>query len=273
MISLSRIIKSAHYSASEEKVILSVKSLPILKTVVSSERLQEFEEKMKSAEDEAQTILRDAEETASKMLHEAAQQAELLKHQALAEIEQWWQERRQEADGLFQQTLEEARQQGFALGREEGKLQAMQEEQEAVQTAKHVLAQAFAEKERIIAEAEPFLVELSMEVAKKVIGDELNTSPEPVLEIVRRVLRRSRVHGDITVCVNHRYFDYVQEHRTQLLALLDGQAELSIYPDHTVRDGGCVIRTPFGSVDARIDTQLAEIKQVLLDIARGSEGK
>jgi flagellar assembly protein FliH len=52
---------------------------------------------------------------------------------------------------------------------------------------------------------------------------------------------------------------------------LDGQAELSIIPDYSVQDEGCVIRTPLGSVDAKIDTQLKEIKQVLLEIARGSE--
>jgi flagellar assembly protein FliH len=272
MISLSRIIKSSHVATSDEKVILSVKATPLLKTVVSTERLQEIDKKMKNAEEEASIILRDAEETANKMLQEAAQQAELIKQQALAEIEQWWQERRQEADGLFQQTLAEANQQGFAAGYQDGKAQALQEEQEQIQTAKDVLTAAYREKERIIGEAEPFLVELSMDIAKKVIGDELSTNPEAVLDMVRRVLRRSRVHGEITICVNHRDFPYIQEHRTQLLSLMDGQAELAVYPDHTVTDGGCVIRTPLGSVDARIDTQLAEIKQVLMDIARGSEG-
>ncbi len=270
---MSRIIKSTHYATSDEKVILSVKAAPILKTVVSSERLQEIDEKMKNAEEEAITILRDAEETAGKLLQEASQQADMLKQQALAEIEQWWQERRQEADGLFQQTLTEAKQQGFSEGYQDGKKQALEEERENIETSKEVLSAAYREKERIIAEAEPFLVELSMEIAKKVIGDAVNASPETTLDMVRRVLRRSRVHGEITVCVNHRYFDYIQEHRTQLLELLDGQAELSVFPDHTVQEGGCIIRTPLGSVDARIDTQLTEIKQVLLDIARGSEGK
>lgn len=38
-------------------------------------------------------------------------------------------------------------------------------------------------------------------------------------------------------------------------------------PDSTVKDRGCVIRSSFGSVDARIDTQLAEIKKELVRIA------
>jgi flagellar assembly protein FliH len=268
---LSRIIKSAHYSASDESVVLFVRTPP-LQTEVPSERLQEIDPMIKNAEAEARTILRDAEETAQKILREATELADQVKQQALSEIERWWEEKRREAEELFQQAMAEGKEQGFAIGHEEGRQQALMEEQASVQAARDVLTAAYAEKEKIIAEAEPFVVELSMEVAKKVIGMELSTSPETVLEMARRVLRRSRVHGHITVCVNHRYFDFIQENREQLLELLDGQAELSIYPDHTVHDGGCVIRTPLGSVDARIDTQLSEIKQVLLEIARGSEG-
>jgi flagellar assembly protein FliH len=267
---LSRIIKSTHYSASDESVLLLVRTPP-LQTEVSSERLQEIHQKIKNVEAEAQIILRDAEETAQKILQEASERAEQAKQQAQSEIERWWEEKRQEAEELFRQAMADGREQGFAIGHEEGKQLALQEEHASIQAARDVLAAAYAEKEKIIAEAEPFLVELSMEVAKKVIGMELATSPEAVLELAQRVLRRSRVHGHITVCVNHRYFDFIQEHRAQLLELLDGQAELSIYPDHTVHDEGCVIRTQLGSVDARIDTQLSEIKQVLLEIARGSE--
>jgi flagellar assembly protein FliH len=271
MISLSKIIKSTRYAHSKEAIILSVKAPPLPKTVQPSEKLQVIFPEVESAKNEAEAILLDAENTANRMLEDAAAQAEQLKQQALAEIAEWWEQKRQEAEQLFRETEAEARQAGFAQGVEEGKAFVIREEQQTIQTARDVLESAYRAKEQIIAEAEPFVVELSMEVAKKVIGQELSGAPEKILELARRVLRRSRVQGQITLCVNHRYFDFMEEHRHQLLALLDGQAELSIVPDYTVQDEGCVIRTPLGSVDARIDTQLQEIKQVLLEIAQGSE--
>lgn len=260
----------ANYRPSEDSIILSVTPVP-LKTEQSSERLQENIEIINQAEIEAKTIIADAEETAQKILQQATEQAEEIKQQARSEMDQWWEQKRAEAATLFQQVQEEAAREGQTAGYEEGKRQAHEEEVATITEAKTILEQAYHEKQRIIGEAEPFLVELSMEVAKKVIVAELTQSPEQVLEMSKKVLKRSRVHGQITVCVNHHYFDYVQEHRSQLLELLDGQAELSIYPDYTVQDGGCVIRTGLGSVDARVDTQLAEIKQALMEIARGSE--
>ncbi|MBR8659495.1 MULTISPECIES: flagellar assembly protein FliH [Brevibacillus] len=270
MISLSRIIKLSHYQASDESVFLELRTSP-LQTEQTSERLQENHQLVKNAEEEAKIILQDAEETAQGVLREAMEQAEEIKRQALAEVERWWEEKRREAEALFQETREQASREGYDAGYADGKRQALEEETACVEQARSLLEQAYAEKERIIAEAEPFLVELSVDVAQKVIGTELHSSPEMVLEMVKKLLRRSRVHGHVAVCVNHRHYAFVQEQRAQLLALLDGQAELSIYPDHTVQDDGCVIRTPLGSIDARIDTQLHEIKQCLLDIARGSE--
>jgi flagellar assembly protein FliH len=51
---------------------------------------------------------------------------------------------------------------------------------------------------------------------------------------------------------------------------IDSQAELQILPDSTVKDNGCVIRSAFGSIDARIDTQLQEIKRELIQLAHQS---
>jgi len=267
---LSRIIKSATYQPSEDSVLLSVRPV-LLQTETDPERLQKNQQILNQAEEEAKTIIQDAEESAQNILHQAVDEAEMMKQQAMQEIEEWWQQKRAEADALFQEVRTNASREGHEEGRTEGRRQAYEEEIAAVIHAREVLEIAFAEKDRVIAEAEPFLVELSLEVAQKIIGEEVEQNPEHVVEMAKKVLRRSRVHGNVTICVNHHYFELVQDSRAQLLALLDGQAELSIYPDYTVQDGGCVIRTPLGSVDARIDTQLNEIKQVLLEIARGSE--
>ncbi|MCK9911255.1 hypothetical protein MXD81_19040, partial [Microbacteriaceae bacterium K1510] len=104
-----------------------------------------------------------------------------------------------ESDELFADMQEKGKQAGVQQGIEEGKAMALEEEHDKIQTARDVLSTAYLEKDRIVAEAEPFLVELSIEIAKKVIGDELVSSPEKILEIVRRALRRSRVHGQITL--------------------------------------------------------------------------
>jgi len=87
------------------------------------------------------------------------------------------------------------------------------------------------------------------------------------MDLIRKNLARKREQGLISLCVSPAQFAFVNAAREELSLAVDSQAELQILPDSTVKDQGCVIRSSFGSIDARIDTQLAEIKKELVRIA------
>lgn len=216
---------------------------------------------------EEQQMIVDAEQVAEDIVRKAMEEAERIQTEADDQIEQWWTERRL----LDEQTVDEAKHQGFESGYEagfsEGSQNAMQEYHETLQQAGRLIQEAHRIKDAIVQEAEPFLVELSVSIAEKIISHQLTLSPEWVLDLVRRSLSRRRELGLITLCVSPAQFQYVQDAKDELALVLDSQAELQILPDSTVADHGCVIRSSFGSIDARIDTQLGEIKKNLLQIA------
>jgi len=216
-------------------------------------------------------MLKDAKEFAEKQVREASEQTEQMLQEAKEQIEAWWQEQRQQDEHL----IEAMRSQGFQQGYEEGRVQAEHELQvkieEMMKEAQQVLREAYVAKEQIIQEAEPFLVELACGIAEKVIDKQLTLDPEHMLELIRQNLSRKREQGIITLCVAPEQFAFVQAAREELALSIDSQAELQILPDATVKDKGCVIRSSFGSVDARIDTQLSEIKKELVRIALEDE--
>lgn len=270
MISLSKILKASMYTSSDERLRLALKSISISQTKEMEERLQDSHPLVEEASAKADEIIRDAEEKARIRLEEAIRQIEEQKRKAEEEIQEWWREKEAEWEARAQQLWEETRSAAYEEGYAEGIRIARQEQEEQIAFARDLLMKATLTKQNIIAEAEPLLISLSVEIARKIIGDEIQTTPEKVAEIVKRALSRSRPHGEITICVNPRHYDTVAEQRSQWLALLEGQAELIIVPDYSIHDEGCVIRTAYGSIDARIDTQLSEIRQALTEIARGS---
>jgi flagellar assembly protein FliH len=216
-------------------------------------------------------VLRDAESTAEERVRQAAQEADQLRSEATAEIENWWQMKRDQD----LETVEAARQAGFEQGYQEGYTQVeadlKQQLQKDLNDAHVILEQAYRMKEQIIQEAEPFLVELSCAIAEKIIAKQLSVSPDLSVELIRRTLSRRREQGVITLCVSPGQLLFVQAAREELTMAIDSQAELQILPDATIRDHGCVIRSSFGSIDARIDTQLDEIKRELIGLALQSE--
>ena len=131
--------------------------------------------------------------------------------------------------------------------------------------------QSYKLKQQIIQESEPFLIELSTSIAEKIIIRQLSLEPSWVIELIQKVLARRREKGIITLCVAPSQFAYIQDAREELITSIDSQAELEIIPDSSVQDQGCVIRSSYGSIDARIDTQLKEIKSALQQLAIQSE--
>ncbi|RRJ65354.1 flagellar assembly protein FliH [Paenibacillus oralis] len=274
---MSNLIKVSQYVPVEVlKQLNLAKSFEIPEDQHDKAETPAVEEDVPSPEDIAaeqirKQMLDDAKEFAERQVREAAEQAEQLLAEAREQIETWWQERREQDEHL----IEAVKSEGFSQGFEEGKIQAelttKAKIDEMMREAGAVLQQAYIEKERIIQEAEPFLVELSCAIAEKVIDKQLSVDPDYTLELVKKSLARKREQGVLTLCVSPAHFAFVQAAREELSLAIDSQAELQILPDPTVKDRGCVIRSAFGSVDARIDTQLTEIKKELVRIAMQAE--
>ncbi|MBO2945757.1 flagellar assembly protein FliH [Paenibacillus sp. F411] len=235
--------------------------------VFESELQPEVQHTLESAQLAKQEMLQDAKEFAERQIREAAEAAEQLLSQAQEQIAVWWEERRSQDESI----AEGARAEGFQQGYEAGSLKAQQEMnellQQAAQEAQGVLSQAYSAKEELIQEAEPFLVELSCSVAEKIVDHQLTLEPDFVLKLIRKNLARKKEKGMISLCVAPSQFAFVHAAREELALSVDSQAELQVLPDSTVTDLGCVIRSSFGSVDARIDTQLSEIKKELIRIS------
>jgi flagellar assembly protein FliH len=280
MILLSNVIKPFGYiSLDDKKLIESIIPLHILQAASlgqSDDLLDhltpEQRKELQQANSMKDQILQDAEAFADEQIQMAMQECAALREQTNTEIDGWWQERRNQDEEIS----ELARQSGFEEGYQEGLLRAeaelRNEYDDMLTEARSILQQSYSLKQQIIQESEPFLIELSTSIAEKIIARQLTLSPEWVIDLIQKVLTRRREKGTITLCVAPGHFAYIQDAREELLTSIDSQAELEVIPDSTVQDYGCVIRSSFGSVDARIDTQLKEIKSALQQLAVTSEG-
>jgi flagellar assembly protein FliH len=193
---------------------------------------------------------------------------EQQRQQAQKELDVW---RLQEEERFLAQLEEQKRlgyEEGYQLGIQDGTLHAEQQYQLQLNKAAAILEQAYEEKTSIIKEAEPFVIELSTEIAKKVLQQELKANPESLLFLIKQTLSTVYETASLSIGVAPEDFAFVQKQREQLLAVDNGQVEVKIIPDYSIEQGGCIIRTSSGSIDARIDVQLSEIKKVLLSLGQ-----
>jgi len=270
---LSNIIKSSHVVSLEDlkkleqALIISTKEQKKSEFDVDSEGNALVDVETQSLKER---ILSDAELTAQQILIQAHAAAEQILVAAKLEAEDWWQSRRTEDTQFREASQQEGYAEGYRIGASQAEEDVAQNWAAKLEEAQQIIEHAYITKEEVIREGETFLVELSCSIAEKIISRKLAKAPEMSMKLFEKALSRRKEQGVIVLCVAPTQFAYVQAAREELVMLLDSQAELQIVPDSSIKEGGCIVRSAFGSIDARVDTQLEAIREQLLRVAAHS---
>jgi len=129
------------------------------------------------------------------------------------------------------------------------------------------------EAERIRVEALPGAHALAARMAQKIVGRAIDLDPGVMAEIAAQALAAARARAGLVVLrVNPEDLAMIEVQRPRLLAALTHAVELRVVADATVTRHGCVVDSPAGRLDARLETQLAALERVAFAPPAGREG-
>jgi len=146
--------------------------------------------------------------------------------------------------------------------REEGKAQGLAE-------WNRILAQTSKRAEELTNSWEETMLRLSVRVAEKIVGEQLRLHPDTIVEIVREVLKNVRPGKRLAIQVHPSEAQRVRARIDRLRESLGASSEIEIVAAASVPAGGCVIDSELGIIDARLETQLKCLEEVLV---RGISG-
>jgi flagellar biosynthesis/type III secretory pathway protein FliH len=132
--------------------------------------------------------------------------------------------------------------------------------------AASLLAAAAAERDRLLASVEREVVLLTLEIARKVLGDELAARPEAVAHLAARALHEARERREVSLRVHPADAQAVRNAGDTLGAILV-RAPLSVREDPLIARGSVLVETEAGRIDAGIATQLAHLARALEEAA------
>lgn len=196
---------------------------------------------------QAQELIDDAARSAESVVDEAHDRARALIEAANAQVETIAHEARREAHA-----------DGFAAGSQS----AQDEIAELLATLRDLVEATRNERHVLIASAEPELVRLAIGIAERVLHQQIALDNGVVVEMAKSAITRIVDREKITVRVNPGDMERMREYRDDLLALGDVKTMLVI-EDQRVDRGGVILETDAGSVDAKIATQLTEVRKIL----------
>lgn len=175
----------------------------------------------------------------------------------------------QRADTILREAQLKAQyieQEAYQKGYQEGHHAAMVELSGSLKTIRSVAAKAVEEKWKYIKAIEGNIVELSLEIAEKVIAERIKLDPEVILNIARKALMVAAEREHIQIRVNPDDLEVLKAHKDDLTGSMDGIQKIEVIADRRVGRGGCILETSAGNVDARIQSQLSQIDQSMREI-------
>ncbi len=126
------------------------------------------------------------------------------------------------------------------------------------------IADFISSKQEVFEFIAPDILEISVDIARKIIKKEVEQDPQVILNSIVDVMRTlSKEEPRITVKLNPLQVDLVKTELPEYISSMGIDAKIVVVGDDTIEEGGCILNTNNGIVDASIDTQLEIIKEAL----------
>lgn len=173
------------------------------------------------------------------------------------------QEANEAAERIKAQAYEEARKEGFAKGEKEGFEKGLDQVNKLINQLEVITRDVDECKRNILENAKHDIVDLAVEIAEKVVKSTCAKQRDVAVRNAEYALGLLKEKSPVVIRVNLADMDVAREYRSLLLNMFDKVESIKIAEDHSVEQGGCLIESSTGGVDANIRTQLSSIRSSL----------
>lgn len=196
------------------------------------------------------------------IIHKAKEEAAVLKREAELEAERLYNEAIEKAKKEADDIKQKAKEEGYRYGEQ----LAQQHYSDLIAEATEFRERCRQEYEETISALEHDILELVVNIAAKVVGDEIRNNQEAILGVVRETIKSCSNREKVVIKVSPEDYEFVAANEERLLSSIKGLDELEIKKDGTLEKGSCIIDTGYGLVDGSVDVRLENIRKAFFKL-------
>src|SRR5699024_10323875 len=156
-----------------------------------------------------------------------------------------------------------AKEEGLKKGFDQGIVEAIEKYDGLLQQANKIVENAEKDYYKTVEKHQMTVLQLAVQVAKKIIQGKISEDPNTFLHLVKSAIEQLIDTSNVAIYLHPNDHAFLYEQKDELEQLLDDDEILSLYIDQDLNEGDCLIKHPFGQIDASVDTQLTQVKQAL----------
>ncbi|MGE0631529.1 MAG: FliH/SctL family protein [Pseudobdellovibrionaceae bacterium] len=165
---------------------------------------------------------------------------------------------------------EKAYAEAYQLGLDEGRKEAFEKQSGEIDhrlsQIDQFLANAAELKTQLVAHNEAHIVKLVFDIAKRVALKEITQDKESILAIIKNAISMSQGDEQITIEVAPEQLEFLESLKKESRRDLEGLKKIKFEASPDVKPGGCIIKTNYGEIDARVDERVEKLWSSLIEI-------
>lgn len=145
---------------------------------------------------------------------------------------------------------------------QEGYKAGLEKAQKDIEMVKNAITDFLVAKQEVFEYIAPDILEISIDIARKIVKHEIKQEPEVVLETILDVLKNiSKDESKISIKVHPQQVDLIKNSIPSIISSTGLEIKIFVSPDETIDLGSCIILTSNGVIDATVNTQIEIIKE------------
>ncbi len=164
---------------------------------------------------------------------------------------------------IHRANLDKANKEGYEHGHRVGLEKGLDRARQVMSQFEQAIQDAVSQRMELFEKAKQNILELVLQISKKVTFDALQVDPETTLAMIDGVIGQLVDRSHLRIKVHPDHLPIVEQNMDRFLGSSTAIKDLTFEADPRVRIGGCFIETPTGDIDARLSSQFEVIEDAL----------
>lgn len=163
----------------------------------------------------------------------------------------------------LKEVQESAFQEAYQLGLDEGRKEAFQQAaldiESRLKKMDTLLTAITNLKMELIQQNESHLVQLAFHMASRIAHAEVKADPAVITQVIKDALQMAQIEEEVIVHVSPLQIEFLETLKAEGKREFEFLKKVKMEPSDSVSEGGCVIQTNYGEIDARFEERVNKL--------------
>ena len=100
-----------------------------------------------------------------------------------------------------------------------------------------------------------------MAIARKIVCNEIRVKKDTVVNVVKEAVKKVEGNEKVKVKLSRKDFQFIKGEKPAIIDKINNIENVSFEMEESIPDGGCIIETESGNIDARLERQFQAVEE------------